>query len=153
MQVEAADESAMLRLGARMARALRPGTVVYLEGNLGMGKTTLSRGILREYGHEGAVKSPTYTLVEPYEFKGLSVFHFDLYRLGDPSELDYIGIRDYFDERSICLLEWPERGKGFLPREDILVRIVPQGGGRLLTLAATTSLGGQFIERLGGVKD
>jgi tRNA threonylcarbamoyladenosine biosynthesis protein TsaE len=147
-----ADEAAMLVLGARLARALRPGVTLYLEGDLGVGKTTLCRGVLRGFGHSGAVKSPTYTLVEPYEFTGFTVSHFDLYRLGDPSELDYIGIRDYFDPQSLCLIEWPERGCGFLPPADLVVRIELEGGGRLLTMTATTSAGSLVVERLGGVE-
>ena len=149
--VEVADEAAMLAFGRRLAAALPAGSCVHLEGQLGAGKTTLCRGVLRGLGHTGAVKSPTYTLVEPYELEGHSVFHVDLYRLADPAELDYIGIRDYFDSGAICLVEWPERGAGFLPPADLVVRIDVDGGGRLLALAAATAAGRRTVERLGGV--
>lgn len=142
----------MLNLGAYMSRCLRPGTTVYLQGDLGAGKTTLSRGILRGLGHEGAVKSPTYTLVEPYQPGEFVVYHFDLYRLADPAELDYMGIRDYFDAASVRLVEWPDRGRGFLPPADLVVTIEAESGGRLLTLAAATMTGSRVVELLGAWK-
>lgn len=118
-----AGETAMVALGEQLGNALKEGAVVFLHGDLGAGKTTLSRGILRAFGHQGAVKSPTYTLVEPYQFESVTVYHFDLYRLGDPEELDYMGIRDYFDGASVSLIEWSERGEGFLPAADLHVDI------------------------------
>ena len=143
------DEEQMLELGAELAARLDPDTTVYLQGNLGTGKTTLVRGILRALGHPGAVKSPTYTLVEPYQFGPLQVSHFDLYRLGDPGELDYIGIVDYFHSQSIRLIEWPERGLGVLPPADIVVTIATDGSGRHLILAALSVKGQQLIAGLG----
>ena len=139
-------EKAMVALGCRLGQILRlqvanRGVVVYLEGDLGAGKTTLSRGILEACGHSGAVKSPTYTLVEPYELEALTVYHFDLYRLGDPEELEYLGIRDYFSPQCLCLLEWAERGRGFLPDADLKVTVRVDGSGRNVCIESNTELG------------
>ena len=147
-QLKAPDESTMLLLGAALGKVCPAGVVMYLKGNLGMGKTTLSRGFLHSYGHQGAVKSPTYTLVEPYQFDDRQIFHFDLYRLGDPSELEYIGIRDYFNDHDICLIEWPEQGEGFLPPADLVVRIEPYQQGRVLELHGASGTGTEIIEAM-----
>ena len=131
------NEADMVAFGERLGRAFlaqSQSLCVFLNGDLGAGKTTLSRGILRAFGYTGAVKSPTYTLVEIYEFPERRVYHFDLYRLGDPEELEYMGIRDYFSDGSICLIEWPERGEGVLPKPDWLINIAVSGEGRLLNL-------------------
>ena len=151
--LSAQNEEEMLALGAGLATACSGGLTIYLMGNLGMGKTTLCRGFLQHYGHKGAVKSPTYTLVEPYSFSERDVFHFDLYRLGDPSELEYIGIRDYFNERDICLIEWPQQGQGFLPPADLTVRIDTckekgHESGRQLLFEAGSSTGERVITTL-----
>lgn len=144
----AADEKQMLALGARLAAVLSPGSVVYLLGDLGMGKTTLARGVVQALGHRGAVKSPTYTLVESYEMAQHSVYHFDLYRLDNPEELEFMGIRDYFTERSLALIEWPERGVGFLPPADLIVRIEREGQGRCLLIEAESVRGHRCLQAL-----
>ncbi|MCK0153546.1 tRNA (adenosine(37)-N6)-threonylcarbamoyltransferase complex ATPase subunit type 1 TsaE [Alcanivorax sp. S6407] len=137
-QIDLPDEAATLALGAQLARRLLQvkgkGGCVYLEGDLGAGKTTLVRGILRGMGHQGAVKSPTYTIVEPYELEGVHIYHFDLYRLADPEELELIGVRDYFSSGDLCLLEWPERGAGVVPEPDLTITLAVDGHGRKATL-------------------
>ncbi|MBR7195677.1 tRNA threonylcarbamoyladenosine biosynthesis protein TsaE [Pseudomonas sp. EB276 TE3739] len=136
-----ADEQAMSDFGARIARVTQGHGLIFLEGNLGMGKTTLSRGIIRGLGHVGAVKSPTFTLVEPYEIGDIRAFHFDLYRLVDPEELEFLGIRDYFEDDALCLIEWPDKGAGFLPKPDLTITIGPQDSGRSLKILAQGSRG------------
>jgi len=146
--VEVEGEEAMQQLGAEIARALVARGVVYLEGNLGMGKTTLSRGMIRGLGHTGAVKSPTFTLVEPYELADATIYHFDLYRLLDPEELEFLGVRDYFSADSLCLVEWPEKGQGVLPRPDLTITISVEGAGRRLVFTAQTEHGQASCHRL-----
>lgn len=152
LQLEAFGEDAMVALGAQMGRLL-PAGVVFLEGDLGAGKTTLTRGMLAAFGHSGAVKSPTYTLVEPYELNGRRVYHFDLYRLGEPEELEYMGIRDYFDLQALCIVEWPARGEGFLPVPDLRVKVAvikrDNRIGRGLQLQAGSPAGAALLQALG----
>ncbi len=139
--IELSGEDEMVAFGRRLAKASQGWGVFYLEGDLGAGKTTLSRGILRGFGHEGAVKSPTYTLVEPYEMEHQSVYHFDLYRLGDPEELDFLGVREYFGTHALCLVEWPIRGKGFLPAADIHIRIAYRSDSRVVEVEPNSKHG------------
>lgn len=136
------DESKMVALGEQLGRAFveyPAALTVHLLGDLGAGKTTLTRGILRAFGHAGAVKSPTYTLVEAYEFATRTVYHFDLYRLGDPEELEYMGIRDYFAANNISLIEWPARGEGVLPAPELVIDIRVAGEGRRLDLRSRSA--------------
>jgi tRNA threonylcarbamoyladenosine biosynthesis protein TsaE len=117
------NEAEQLQLAASIAASTPPGTVIFLRGDLGTGKTTLVRGFLQSLGFSGNVKSPTYTLVEPYLIDNQQIYHFDLYRLGTPDELEYAGGRDYFDGQSICLLEWPEKAEGYLPGADLFCQL------------------------------
>lgn len=135
------DEAATLALGAAIARVLRPGMTVFLEGNLGAGKTTLTRGILRGLGFTGRVKSPTYTLVEPYTVSNLYLYHFDLYRFGDPSEWEDAGFRDYFNPQSVCLIEWADKAEGLLPKADWIVEMAPEADGRRCRIVMQSELG------------
>ena len=120
----------MEALGAKLARALSAPCVIYLRGDLGAGKTTLVRGALRQLGHQGLVKSPTFTLVESYSLASLEVHHFDLYRLSGPEELDYVGVGEYLHERSICWFEWPDLGGRLVPGADIEINIQYHEQGR-----------------------
>ncbi|MBK2085007.1 tRNA (adenosine(37)-N6)-threonylcarbamoyltransferase complex ATPase subunit type 1 TsaE [Francisella adeliensis] len=123
------NEQQMLELATEYAGRLKASDVVFLHGNLGAGKTTFVKGVLRSLGYNGNVKSPTYTLVESYEFESVTIHHFDLYRLADPEELEWVGLRDYFNENSICFVEWPEKGKGFLsqPSSNIYINYLHDG--------------------------
>jgi len=150
LRLEAADEAAMLALGARLAEVSGGAGIIYLHGDLGAGKTTLSRGMLRGLGHAGAVKSPTFTLVEPYEIGAVRAFHFDLYRLVDPEELEFLGIRDYFEGDALCLIEWPERGAGVLPKPDLDITISSQASSRSLLLQAHGARGQAWCALLAG---
>jgi tRNA threonylcarbamoyladenosine biosynthesis protein TsaE len=144
----AADQTQQEACGARLSAALAGETVIYLRGDLGAGKTTLVRGFLRGLGYAGAVKSPTYTLMEPYEIGTRRIYHLDLYRLGDPGELEYLGIRDLLGLGAVMLVEWPDRGAGELPPADLSVDIEYRRDGRQLQLSASTDAGRRLLERL-----
>lgn len=126
------DTEATEQFGAGLYHALSSNTVVFLHGQLGAGKTTLVRGYLRAAGYSGTVKSPTYNLVEEYSVNGRKIFHFDLYRLNDPEELEYIGINDYFNQAGVCFIEWPDKGAGFLPAPDLEITLALHENGRLV---------------------
>lgn len=148
MRLRLDDEESQVGLGECLGRALEGRGRVYLVGELGAGKTTLARGVLRAYGHRGAVKSPTYTLVEPYELDGVRVYHFDLYRLGDPEELEFIGGRDLLGDDALSLIEWPARGAGWLPAPDLRIELGVVGSGREARLEAHSAHGRAALARL-----
>jgi tRNA threonylcarbamoyladenosine biosynthesis protein TsaE len=140
-----ASEADMQALGARFATASGALRFVALNGPLGAGKTTLVRGLLRALGHTGSVKSPTFTLVEPYAIGGRHVYHFDLYRLKHPEELEFLGMRDYLAGGNVCVVEWAERAAGFLPVPDVAVMIAPVDYGRSVTMTAHTPQGESWL--------
>jgi len=157
VNVATADD--MRALGRALGAGLRTtgsgALVIGIEGELGAGKTTLVGGILAALGVTGAIRSPTYTLIEPYEAAGLQLYHIDLYRLNSAREVEALGIRDLLDARAVLLIEWPSRGAGALPTEDLSVAIEYQGptaaGGaqrRLLTAQAHSSTGDKLLEQI-----
>lgn len=148
MQVQLDNEEAQVAFGEALGHALQGRGLIYLEGELGAGKTTLTRGILRAYGHQGAVKSPTYTLVEPYELGSQRVYHLDLYRLSDPEELEFIGGRDVLADDALCIVEWPSRGEGWLPTPDLRLFLKVAAQGRLVSLTADSDQGRHMLARL-----
>jgi len=142
------DEAEMEAFGGRLARACNGRGVIYLEGDLGAGKTTLARGLLRSLGYTGHVKSPTYTLIEPYELAQATIYHLDLYRLASPEELEWLGFRDLTGADVLLLVEWPERAAGELPVPDLTVSLSFSGEGRELALTAHTPLGRRMADHL-----
>lgn len=146
LNIQFEDETSMLEWSRQAASSIvqnsgESGLVIHLVGDLGMGKTTLSRGLIQALGHKGNVKSPTYTLVEPYELNGFNVYHFDLYRLADAEELEYMGVRDYFAPNSLCLVEWPEKGEGILPEADLQIELTQWQQGRSLSITSASKAG------------
>ncbi|NKB35061.1 MAG: tRNA (adenosine(37)-N6)-threonylcarbamoyltransferase complex ATPase subunit type 1 TsaE [Pseudomonadales bacterium] len=164
-QLFLSDEEATISFGKDLARATFGNTVnadklgegigtetiggvIHLNGELGAGKTTLTRGIMRGYGYNGAVKSPTYTLVEPYEFEKCHIYHFDLYRLANPVEVEYLGTEDYFQSKNLCIVEWANRGAGIIPSADLTIDLETEGTGRQLNCQIHSEKGLKIAKRL-----
>lgn len=146
------------RCATVLASAATDGGLVFLEGDLGAGKTTFSRGLMRGFGHTGPVKSPTYTLVETYDVltskqQALTVCHFDLYRLADPEELEFMGIRDYLEGAHLCLIEWADKGIGFLPTPDLVLNLADIEQGRRLSWQAHTNKGQAWAKQLDSITE
>ena len=142
------DEAEMRALGASLIASAGAGTVITLQGELGTGKTTLVRGALHDLGVSGGVRSPTYTLVEFYPLQEMSVAHFDLYRLSDPEELEYLGYRDYLNPETLCFIEWPEQARGYLQGVDLEIRLAYDPEGRQVEFQAQSNIGQAIIDRL-----
>lgn len=143
-----ADESATLNFATHLAASLRAGMVIYLHGDLGAGKTTLVRGVLQALGYTGRVKSPTYTLLEPYQAAGLNLRHFDLYRLNDAEEWESTGFRDEFDGHNIFFIEWPEQAQDLIPSADLEITFEILARGRNLVVLANTATGQQCLTQI-----
>lgn len=138
MMIELLDECDTEAFGAALWQALPKKCLLFLNGDLGMGKTTLVRGVLRAAGYSGAVKSPTYSLVEEYDVGGRRILHFDLYRLKDPEELEWMGMGDYLAQQALCCIEWPEMGAGFLPEADLVLNLQALNAGRSIEIKVLT---------------
>lgn len=139
------DEAATLLAGGQFASCAKAGLTIYLHGDLGAGKTTFVRGVLHGLGYQGKVKSPTYTLVEPYKLFNYTLYHFDLYRFTDDEEWEAAGFREYFNAHSICMIEWPEKAAQLLPQADVDIYLTHQSAGRLIQYNANTELGKQCV--------
>ena len=148
LNLHLADEAATYALGARLAQVIAPGLSLHLRGELGSGKTTLVRGLLRGLGYPGRVKSPTYTLVELYTVSRLNLYHFDFYRFRKPREWRDAGFNEYFNDASVCLVEWPEKAAGLLPVADLDIALAFAGDGRDLSIRAGTQSGKACLHRL-----
>lgn len=146
------DEAASQQLGQRLAATLPARAVVHLQGDLGAGKTTLARALLRALGVEGAIKSPTYTLIERYPVEGGEVAHLDLYRIADPEELSFLGLDELADSARLWLVEWPDRGAAFLPDADLRIRLAVAGAGRRAELQALSPQGTEWLAAVAGRK-
>lgn len=152
LSLELEDEVASLGLGQRLAATLPVRAVVHLQGDLGAGKTTLARALLRALGVEGAIKSPTYTLIERYPVEGGEVAHLDLYRIADPEELSFLGLDELADSARLWLVEWAERGAAFLPSPDLRIRLAVAGAGRRADLEALSEEGARWLIELSAQK-
>jgi tRNA threonylcarbamoyladenosine biosynthesis protein TsaE len=141
-----ADEAATIAAGGRLANVISAGLMISLHGDLGAGKTTFVRGLLHGLGHQGKVKSPTYTLVEPYVISKFNIYHFDLYRFNDPEEWDAAGFRDYFNPDSLCLVEWPEKAGHLIPQADMDVTLSIEKDGRILNIQANSERAAQCLQ-------
>jgi tRNA threonylcarbamoyladenosine biosynthesis protein TsaE len=148
INVELKGEQQQVAFGACLSKAVGDKALIFLRGDLGAGKTTLVRGFLQARGHQGNVKSPTYTLIEPYELPGGLCYHLDLYRLGDGEELEYLGLREMLAEQAVLLVEWPQRGHGWLPPPDLQVEIEHAGESRIVHLSASTQEGEKILSRI-----
>lgn len=148
LSIVCVNEKEQMALGAQLSQAMEAPCIVFLDGNLGAGKTTLVRGFLRERGYSGPVRSPTYTLVEPYPLGHETIYHLDLYRLSDPEELEYLGLRDMLQSTSILLIEWPGQGEGWLPPADLVLQIQHQQAGRKILLQGKTEKGWDIVNRV-----
>lgn len=144
------DEAATLALGARLASALAPGLRVYLSGDLGAGKTTLVRGLLRALGYVGRVKSPTFTLIELYKLSNLCLYHFDFYRFKASDEWEDAGFRELFGGDAVCVVEWPEKAGALLPAADLRLRLEHSGAGREAIMEGLTEAGKRCVALLRG---
>ncbi len=146
------EEAGTIALGAALARAIQPGLTIYLHGDLGAGKTALTRAMLHALGHDGHVKSPTYTLAEPYSIamdgQAINVIHFDLYRMASAEEFLDAGFREYFNHQTICIVEWPEKAETVLPPPDINISLTVVGEGRDVELQASSDQGVECLNRL-----
>lgn len=152
LDLELNGEQAMVEFGQRLSSVIdrqKESILIMLSGDLGAGKTTLCRGLLMGLGHKGAVKSPTYTLIEAYELPLGKVLHVDLYRLVDPQELEHMGFADYLEDSQLCLVEWPENGSGYLPNSELMIKIRLSEAGRYVTLASNSFYGKSILENLG----
>lgn len=148
LQLQLPNEAATESLGAALAASLPGRVAVHLEGDLGAGKTTLARALLRALGVAGPVRSPTYTLVERYPVRGGEAAHLDLYRIADPEELGFLGLDELADSALLWLIEWPERGRGFLPPPDLQIQLQVAASGRSATLRAGSAVGQAWLRRL-----
>lgn len=148
IQLFISDETQMHELGAQMVKHIKPGTVIFLQGSLGAGKTTLVRGFLRGLHYEGAVRSPTFTIVESYNIESTRIHHFDFYRLNHIEEAEYLGLADYFDNEAICFVEWPEHALSLLPQPTLCCTITVPERGRILHWVADKDEGIQFLKKM-----